>query len=132
MKGWAGWAIAASRTRKVMRLAGRDLGAMLAATPFSSDCAVLASYRRLSCDPAPPDRRGPRDRNVVVGAGLLALVLERHLDGSPERVGDTCLRDSQAGDRYLLRPDRLGPVAEDRPHFYVATLGTASADKPAS
>ena len=32
---------------------------------------------------------------------------------------------------YLLRSDRLSPVAEDRPHFYVATLGAAYAAVPA-
>jgi hypothetical protein len=39
---------------------------------------------------------------------------------------------SGADDRYLLCSDRLSPVAEDRPHFYVQTLGAASADAPAS
>ena len=34
--------------------------------------------------------------NLVAGAGLLALVLERHLDGSPEHAADTGLRDPQA------------------------------------
>ena len=69
--------------------------------------------------------------NVVGSAGLLVLVLERHLDDRPDCAADTGLRDPQAGHRYLLCPDRLSPVAEDRPHFYVRTLSAASADAPA-
>ena len=34
--------------------------------------------------------------NVAADVGLLALVLERHLDGRPERAADTGLRDPQA------------------------------------
>jgi hypothetical protein len=70
--------------------------------------------------------------NLAADAGLPALVLERRLDGKPDCPADTALRDSRAGDRYLLRSDRLGPAAEDRPHFYVATLGAAYAAAPAS
>jgi hypothetical protein len=70
--------------------------------------------------------------NLVADAGLLALVLERHLDGKPDCPADTRLRDSRTGDRNLLRSDRLSPVAEDRPHFYVQTLGTAYADASGS
>jgi hypothetical protein len=40
VKDWAGCAIAASRTRST-RPAGRDLGALLTAMPFSSDRAAL-------------------------------------------------------------------------------------------
>ena len=58
--------------------------------------------------------------------------LERHLGAKPDCPADTGLRDSRAGGRYLLRSGRLSPVAEDRPHFYVRTLGAAYADAPAS
>jgi hypothetical protein len=34
--------------------------------------------------------------NVVAGAGLLALVLGRHLDGKPDCPADKSLRDPQA------------------------------------
>ena len=45
---------------------------------------------------------------------------------------DTGLRDLRADHYYLLRPGGLSPVVDDRPHFYVLTLGAASADAPAS
>jgi len=38
----------------------------------------------------------PAIGNVVAGAGLPALVLERHLDGKPNCPADTGLRDSRA------------------------------------
>jgi len=37
--------------------------------------------------------------NLIVDAGLPALVLARHLDGKPGRPAGTGLRDSRAGDR---------------------------------
>jgi hypothetical protein len=75
---------------------------------------------RFPYDPAP--RQVAEDHtigNLVADAGLLALVLERHLDGKPDCPAGTGLRDSRTGDRYLLCPDRLSPLAEDRPHCYV-------------
>jgi hypothetical protein len=69
VKDWAGWAIAASRTRKHAP-AGRDLGELLAATPFSSDRAVLAPW----CDfrairsvrsPRTNDRQRRRQRRLA-------------------------------------------------------------------
>jgi hypothetical protein len=92
---------------------------MLTAMPFSGDCAALAPIG---------DSRAIRLRQIaedqtigslVADAGLLALVLERHLDGKPDCPADTGLRDSRVGVRCLLCSDRLSPVAEDRPHFYV-------------
>ena len=70
--------------------------------------------------------------NVVADAGLLALVLEWHLGAKPDCPAGTGMRNSRAGDCCLLGSDRLSPVAEDRPHFYVATLGAASAGAPAN
>ena len=96
--------------------------------------AVLRRPRRagpISRLPYDPVRQIAEDHaigNLDADAGLPALVLERHLDGRPERVADTCLRDSRAGDRYLLCSDRLSPVAVDRPHFSVQTLRAAYAD----
>ena len=117
---------------EVTRPAGRGLGAMLTAMRFSSDRAVLAPY----CDFRTIRLRQIAEDhtigNLVADAGLLALVLERHLDGKPDCPADTRLRDSRTGDRNLLRSDRLSPVAEDRPHFYVQTLGTAYADASGS
>ena len=99
------------------------MGALLAAMPFSGDRAVLApccDFRAIRlCQIAEDHTIG----NVVGSAGLLVLVLERHLDDRPDCAADTGLRDPQAGHRYLLCPDRLSPVAEDRPHFYVQTFG---------
>jgi hypothetical protein len=70
--------------------------------------------------------------NLAADTALPALVLGRHLDGKPDCPVDTGLRDSRAGDRNLLRSDRLSPVAEDRPHFHVQTLRTAYPGAPAS
>jgi hypothetical protein len=95
VKDWAGWAIAASRPRKHAP-AGRDLGALLAAMPFSSDRAVLApccDFRAIRVGQIAEDHA---IGNVVAGAGLLALVPERHLDGKTDCVADTGLRDPQA------------------------------------
>ena len=82
--------------------AGRDLGAPLAAMPFSSDRAALApccGIRTIRlCQIAEDHAIG----NVVAGAGLPALVLERRLDGKPNCPADTGLRDSRAGGRKLL------------------------------
>jgi hypothetical protein len=86
---------------------------------------------RLPCDPVRQIAEDHTIGNLVADAGLPALVLERHLDGKPDCLADTSLRDPRAGDRYLLRSDRLSPVAEDRPHFNVQTLGAASAGAPA-
>jgi len=61
--------------------------------------------------------------NVAADAGLLALVLERHLDGETDCPADVGLRGPRAGGRYLLRSDRLSPAAEDRPHYSVQTFG---------
>ena len=64
--------------------------------PVSSDRAVLAPR----CDfPAIRLCQIAEDHaigNVAADVGLLALVLERHLDGRPERAADTGLRDPQA------------------------------------
>ena len=98
--------------------------------PFSSDRAVLApccDFRVIRLRQIAEDHA---IGNVVADAGLLALVFERHLDGKPDCPAGTGLRDSRAGDRCLLRSDRLSPAAEDRPHFYVQTLGAAYADAP--
>jgi len=99
------------------------LSAMLTAMSFSSDRAALGPMLRLPYDPAPLDRRRSHHRQPRRRAGLPALVLERHLGSKPDCSTDTAPRDSRAGDRYLLRSDRLRPAAEDRPHFYVPTFG---------
>ena len=117
---------------KVTRQAGRGLGAMLTAMRFSSDRAALAPYRDLLTIRLRQIAENHTIGNLVADAGLLALVLERHLDGKPDCSAGTGLRDSRAGDRYLPCTDRLSPVAEDRPHFYVQTLGAAYAGAPAS
>ena len=126
VKDWADRAIAASRTRKhapgrtgLGRAAGRD--ALL------SDRTVLAMLLR-PCDPALPDRRGPRDR-------------QRRRRRRPARAGPRTASGRQAKlpgryrpagfagrGRYLLCSDRLSPVAVDRPHFSVQTLRAAYAD----
>jgi hypothetical protein len=54
---------------------------------------------------------------------LPALVLARHLDGTLDRPAETGRGIRRPGDRYLPCSDRLSPVAEDRPHFYVQTFG---------
>jgi hypothetical protein len=87
---------------------------------------------RLPCDPVRQIAEDHTIGNLVAGAGLPALVLERHLDGKPGCPAGTGLRDSRAGDCCLLCSDRLSSVAEDRPHFYVQTLDAAYADAPAS
>ena len=128
VKDWAYWAIAASRTWKITRPPGRGLAAMW----FSSDRAALApqcDFRTIRLRQIVEDYT---IGNVVADAGLPALVPEQHLDGKTDCPADTGLRDSRAGGRKLLRSDRLGPIAEDRPHFYVQTLDAASADAPAS
>jgi len=107
------------------------LGAGLAAMRFSSDRAALArwcGFRAIRIRQIAEDHT---ISNLVADDGLPALVLERHLDGRPECPADPGLRDSRAGGRYLLCSDRLSPVAEDRPHFYVQTLRPAYADAPA-
>jgi hypothetical protein len=63
---------------------------------------------------------------------LPAVVPGRHLTGKLGCPVGAGLRDSRASGRCLLRSDRLSLVAEDRPHFYVRTLGAAYADAPAS
>jgi hypothetical protein len=118
--------------RSVTRPGRRGLSAMLTAMSFSSERAALGPY----CDSRTIRRRQIAGDhtigNLAADAGLPALVLERRLDGKPGRPAGTALRDSRAGDRYLLCRDRLRPAAEDRPHFYVATLRAASAGAPAS
>ena len=119
VKDWAYWAIAASRTWKITRPPGRGLAAMW----FSSDRAALApqcDFRTIRLRQIVEDYT---IGNVVADAGLPALVPEQHLDGKTDCPADTGLRDSRAGGRKLLRSDRLGPIAEDRPHFYVQTFG---------
>ena len=69
---------------------------------------------------------------LVCDAGLLALVLARHLDGRPDRSADMGLRDLRADGRYLLCTGGLSPVVEDRPHWNVLTLRAVSAEAPAS
>ena len=73
-----------------------DLGALLAAIPFSSDRAVLAPYRGFRAIRLRQSAEDHAIGNVVAGAGLPALVLERHLDGKPNCPADTGLRDSRA------------------------------------
>ena len=51
-----------------------------------------------------------------------APVLARHLDGQADRSADTACRDLQAGYRYLLFPDDLSPVVDDRPHRKVTNF----------
>ena len=90
---------------------------------FSSDRAALApqcDFRTIRLRQIVEDYT---IGNVVADAGLPALVPGQHLDGKTDCPADTGLRDSRAGGRKLLRSDRLGPVAEDRPHFYVQTFG---------
>jgi hypothetical protein len=53
---------------------------MLTAIPFSSDRAVLASYRGFRTIRLRPIAEDHTIGNVVADAGLLALVLERHVD----------------------------------------------------
>jgi hypothetical protein len=105
---------------------------MLTAMPFSSDRAVptpCCDFRTIRLRQIAEDHA---IGNLFADIGLPALVLERHLDGRPDCPADTSLRDSRAGNRYLLCSDRLSPVAEDRPHFNVQTLGAVYADAPAS
>ena len=100
--------------------------------------AVLRRPRRagpISRLPYDPVRQIAEDHaigNLDADAGLPALVLERHLDGGPDCPAGTGRRDPKPGDRYLLRSGRLSLAAEDRPHFYVRTLGAAYADAPGS
>ena len=108
------------------------MGALLAAMAFSSDRAVLApccGFRAIRLRQVADDHA---IGNVAASVGLLALVPERHLDGKPGFPAAIGLWDLRADDRCLLGSDRLSPVAEDRPHFYVQTLRAASAGAPAS
>ena len=108
--------------------AGRGLAAMW----FSSDRAALAprcDFRTIRLRQIVEDYT---IGNVVADVGLPALVLARHLDGTLDRPAETGRGIRRPGDRYLPCSDRLSPVAEDRPHFYVQTLDAASADAPAS
>ena len=94
---------------------------MLTAMPFSSDRSALApccDFRTIG--------------NLVADVGLPAVVPGRHLDGKLGCLTGTGLRDSRADDFCLLGSDRLSPVAEDRPHFCVATLCATYAGAPAS
>jgi hypothetical protein len=123
---WAGWAIAASRARP-----DGGLGAMLTAMPSSATAPRwprIGDFRTIRLYRIAEDHT---IGNLVADDGLLALVPERHLDGKTDCPADAGLRDSRAGDRHLRCSDRLSPVTEDRPHFYVQTLDAASADAPA-
>jgi hypothetical protein len=82
--------------RSVTRPAGRGLGAMLTAMPFSGDRAVLGpccDFRTIGVLQIAEDHT---IGNLVTGTGLAALVLERHLDGKPDCLAGTGLRDPQA------------------------------------
>ena len=105
---------------------------MLTAMSLSGDRAVLAPCCDFCTIRLGQIAEDHTIGKVLGGAGLFTLVLERHLDGKADCAADTGLRDSRADDRYLLCSDRLGPVAGDRPHFYVQTLGAAYADAPGS
>ena len=108
--------------RSVTHPAGRRLGAMLTAMPFSSDRARAGPMLRLPYDPV---RQIAEDHTIgnLADAGLPALVPGRHLDGKLGCPAGAGLRDSRAGDCCLLCSDRLSPVAEDRPHYYVRNFG---------
>jgi len=121
-KDWADWAIAASCAWQ------EGLGA----TPFPSDRVALAPCCDFHTIRVRQIAQDHTIGNVVADAGLLALILERHLDGKPGCLAGTSLRDSRACDCCLLCSDRLSLVAKDRPHFCVAILGAAYADAPAS
>ena len=81
---------------KVTRQAGRGLGAMLTAMRFSSHPAALAPYRDLLTIRLRQIAENHTIGNLAADAGLLALVLERHLDGKPDCSAGTGLRDSRA------------------------------------
>ena len=106
----------------------------LTAMLFSGGRAALAHIgdSRASVRGCSRDHRRAHDQQPRRRRLLLAPVLARHLDGRPGRSADTGLRDLRAGGRYLLCPDGLSPVVDDRPHFYVLTLRAASADAPAN
>ena len=108
----------------------------LTAMLFSGGRAALAHQRlpriRLRSGRLRPITEDHTIGNSCLDVGLLALVLARHLDGRPDRSADMGLRDLRAGDRYLLCPDGLSPVVDDRPHLNVLTLRAASADASAS
>jgi protein phosphatase len=70
--------------------------------------------------------------SLIWSAGLLAPMLERHLDGRLDRSADLSLRDLRTCGHYLLRTGGLSPVVDDRPHFYVQTLRAASTDAPSN
>ena len=102
--------------------------------------AVLRRPRR-ACSPgdsrvparAASSTRAPGPHALqLVATSAAAPVLARHLDGRPDRSADMGLRDLQVGDRYLLCPDDLSPVVDDRPHRNVLTLRDLSADASAS
>ena len=95
VKDWAGWAYR-SVTHPEARPGPDDLGALLAAIPFSSDRAVLAPYRGFRAIRLRQSAEDHAIGNVVAGVGLPALVLERHLDGKPGCPADEGLRDPQA------------------------------------
>jgi PPM family protein phosphatase len=70
--------------------------------------------------------------SLIWSVGLLAPVLERHLNARLDRSADLSLRDLRTCGHYLLRTDGLSPVIDDRPHFYVLTLRAASVGAPSN
>ena len=70
--------------------------------------------------------------SLIWSAALLAPVLERHLNGRLDLSADLSLRDLRTCGHYLLRIGGLSPVIDDRPHFYVQTLRTASIGVPSN
>ncbi len=116
------------RTGKVARPAGRGSGTMLTAMPFSSGRAMLGprcDFRTIRLRHIAEDRT---IGNLVADAGLLAPVLGRH-----HRLRtDTSLRDPRAGDRYLLRSDRLGRSQKTDHTFMYKLWAPHTPDAPAS
>ena len=88
-----------------------DLGALLAAIPFSSDRAVLAPYRGFRAIRLRQSAEDHAIGNVVAGVGLPALVLERHLDGKLDCPAGTGRRDPQA---WRPLPAALWPAQPGR------------------
>jgi hypothetical protein len=71
------------------------LGALLTAMPFSSDRAALAPGCDARAIRVRPVAENQTIGNLAAGAGLPALVPERHLDDMPDCPADTGLRDPQ-------------------------------------
>jgi hypothetical protein len=112
--------------------ARRDMSALRAAMPFSSDRAVLApccDFRTIRLRQIAEDHT---IGDVAADTGLPALVLERYPDGKTDCPTDTGLRDWRAGEATCCALTGSARSQKTDRTFMYKLLGTAYADAPAS